>query len=918
MDILAIAVALGRIFIKGAVLYGAAKYGYDEADLGALEHLFEAGGVLRNARSATPSAPTRIHAVHLALITQAFGEACDDHWGGNSDLAPGLVDPSRLRRLFMSDKRKERIADIQSRLKRALESLGKSTQRADHSPLDPRHSLSGDPIASFYYNALWEAFNNTLLESDDQGPLIDIGGEGQAKLHFEETVRMAYHQALTSPSGKPLADYLLQEETERPNTLRKLLATRMATWGERHVFGDMETPGIPYIPMAEIYVEPRASFGSGEKKRIAPVRALIGELIEKHGIVIVRADFGHGKSLTAKMLAWALAKRYCEDTQTPSPDLFFPIYIKCGEDFESHRPRMGDTIRNALRNQAASQGISLLSDDPAFQKPDGRARVLYLIDGLDEVMLTPSELEHFFSELRGHTSERHWAIVFSRQGALPEEDRLKGIPILDLLGLSTRGENNKPRGQAGEWLQRWNGLSGNDPISIEELEDANLHDIAATPILLLMTALTWDRKRLNHGKINRAEMYERFFVRIARGKLEQDPDGHGPVKEASRQLRTRLVELEILPKSCLKDDDQLPQAMLWLMSRVAWEWMRLDQRGEHLSTHELTTILKEELNIRNDPRSEELIRIGILLAMQANLRGGNNKILFGHKSFREFLVARYWAGQIGRILQARRAKEKEELNESLLGAQLMDAFDGSIHFLIMILNGSIWSDRQREQIIEWAEERFNDETPRWNKEVRWADDLNPWLREAALVIGSHIKGSPGIKAEKPDTLRSLLAWFWLKNEVLYFISAPRFRSEGAELREAHLHNADFQGASLQGADLRGANMGIAHLNGANLRDAKLENANLNSANLSGTDLSQADLEGADLGGADLSRANLGGANLTGTDLTGTDLTGANLEGANLIGARYSTQYTRWPEGFDPIAAGAINIDPDPLKPPTKK
>lgn len=865
MNILAIATALGRIFIKGAVLYGAAKYGYDEADLGALEHLFEAGGVLRNARSAAPSVPTRIHAVHLALITQAFGEACDDHWGGNTDLSPGLVAPSRLRRLFMSDKRKERIADIQSRLKRALDRLEASAQGGAQASLDPRHSLSGDPIASRYYGALWEAFNNTLLESEE-GPLIDIGSEGQGKLQFEETVRMAYHQALTSPLGKPLADYLLQEETERPNTLRKLLASRMATWGERHVFGDMETPGIPYIPMAEIYVEPRAELQA--ERRIAPIGELINGMIEKHGIVIVRGDFGHGKSLTAKMLAWALAKRYCEDTRTPSPDLIFPIYIKCGEDFLSHRPHLGDTIRTALRNQAASQGISLLSEDPAFQKPDGQARVLYLIDGLDEVMLTPSELEHFFGELRDYTSERHWAIVFSRQGALPEQNRLKGIPILDLMGLTTKNKSGEPGGQVEEWLRRWNGLSKKEPISAEELKQAHLLDIASTPILLLMTALTWDRERLNQGELNLAEIYERFFVRIARGKLEQDPDEHGPVKEASRQLRTRLVELEILPKSSLKDDEQLPQAMLWLMSRVAWEWMRLDQRGEHLSTHELTTILKEELNIRNDPRSEELIRIGILLAMQANLRGGNNKILFGHKSFREFLVARYWAGQIGRILQARRAKEKEELNESLLGAQLMDAFDGSIHFLIMILNGSIWSDRQREQIIEWAEERFNDETPRWNKEVRWADDLNPWLREAALVIGSHIKGSPGIQASKPDTLRSLLAWFWLKNEFDYSIRASRLCSEGAELQEAHLYNVDFQGANLSGAYLSEANLSHAHLYGANLY------------------------------GADLSRANLYGANLY----------GANLDDANLLGAKYSAHFTHWPDGFDPLATGAIDID----------
>ena len=36
---------------------------------------------------------------------------------------------------------------------------------------------------------------------------------------------------------------------------------------------------------------------------------------------------------------------------------------------------------------------------------------------------------------------------------------------------------------------------------------------------------------------------------------------------------------------------------------------------------------------------------------------------------------------------------------------------------------------------------------------------------------------------------------------------------------------------------------------------------------------------------------------------GADLKGANLKGANLKGA-IADKDTRWPEGFDPVAAGA--------------
>ena len=82
------------------------------------------------------------------------------------------------------------------------------------------------------------------------------------------------------------------------------------------------------------------------------------------------------------------------------------------------------------------------------------------------------------------------------------------------------------------------------------------------------------------------------------------------------------------------------------------------------------------------------------------------------------------------------------------------------------------------------------------------------------------------------------------------------------------------GANLEGADLRGATLRGATLRGANLRDANLRDATLR--------------------GATLRDANLRDANLW----------GANLRGANLWYAR-SNDHTRWPDGFDPKAAGVV-------------
>ncbi len=46
------------------------------------------------------------------------------------------------------------------------------------------------------------------------------------------------------------------------------------------------------------------------------------------------------------------------------------------------------------------------------------------------------------------------------------------------------------------------------------------------------------------------------------------------------------------------------------------------------------------------------------------------------------------------------------------------------------------------------------------------------------------------------------------------------------------------------------------------------------------------------------------ANLSQADLSGADLSQTNLSGANLTKAIYN-QETKWNEGFDPAAAGAV-------------
>jgi Pentapeptide repeats (8 copies) len=105
----------------------------------------------------------------------------------------------------------------------------------------------------------------------------------------------------------------------------------------------------------------------------------------------------------------------------------------------------------------------------------------------------------------------------------------------------------------------------------------------------------------------------------------------------------------------------------------------------------------------------------------------------------------------------------------------------------------------------------------------------------------------------------------------------------------------FQKLDLSGLDLSGLDLRDADFSGSDLYGAKLTDSHLTRTNFSGkTNLAYADLRGADLSEANLSSA---------------ILIGANLEDTVTQGALYDDD-TKFPVGFDPIAAGAVIVRRD--------
>lgn len=135
----------------------------------------------------------------------------------------------------------------------------------------------------------------------------------------------------------------------------------------------------------------------------------------------------------------------------------------------------------------------------------------------------------------------------------------------------------------------------------------------------------------------------------------------------------------------------------------------------------------------------------------------------------------------------------------------------------------------------------------------------------------------------------------------------------AAIRAGLIEEKKLNGLEMPASDLR-----KAHLVHRELRGANFKNADLTGASLQGCDLRAADISGATLTGTILYSTDLRGANITKAKLKSCNLMQARLEGADLTGAEIVDctllatfdESTKWPSGFDAVAAGAVHTGPE--------
>jgi uncharacterized protein YjbI with pentapeptide repeats len=154
--------------------------------------------------------------------------------------------------------------------------------------------------------------------------------------------------------------------------------------------------------------------------------------------------------------------------------------------------------------------------------------------------------------------------------------------------------------------------------------------------------------------------------------------------------------------------------------------------------------------------------------------------------------------------------------------------------------------------------------------------------------------------------------------------------EGANFEDAVCRSTKFSkavliGVNFQNADLTGADFSYADVTEADFRNAKLTSASFYRADASKANFEGCDFTGLIFTGVKFREANLrnmkGIANVVELDFYKADLRGADLTAladttkqCNFRKAMYD-KTTRWPQGFDVAAAGAVLVESEPAPAP---
>jgi uncharacterized protein YjbI with pentapeptide repeats len=724
--------------------------------------------------------------------------------------------------------------------------------------------------------------------------------------------------------------YVLAEFRKRYTANHPPQPDKQESWNEynaflkaevkKPMFGENFSIEDLYIPLCAYYekdpepLSPEArKHGEDEKESVLEVvdvetelRAWIEDENGKQICELVGGP-GSGKSTVTKIFASSILDEI--------PTVYVPL--GCLSDWSGEKS-VRSTLETYFRDNSPYK-----PGDLSFE-----TRSLLILDGIDELRVTTSDIAHFLSLLSNFiNSHKLTKVLLSSREHYAEKVGADlagmGVHKLNLLGYRIDNQNiyTDPGGllsvdRRGEWWKRYGELK---ELNFEngfpkEVADWDKKEkLTHQPLLNYIVATTFVLEGSTFKNIlSLYGLYEKLVEVVFDRDYDLNLGKHSSVKTPRIQKEDFY---RFLTSAALA---------MWHEGGSVGSYRRLEQYCE--ADEGIKRILAD---IQGNSTDDKLISLLISFFTKPSSSQGYE---FTHQSFMEFLVARALVSWLkglpgdpdaamiewGKLTgwQPLTPHMLDFLKAAIVEEKLPEAegkFDQAIELMEGLLTNGVPLEKEEETRFEVFYDRYryegNAETAFFvllgfmQAIAKKKYSLNHIFMETQFHVTYRVWQS-FIKGKNYTNSNNVLYYFSLVKANLYGVDLS-----GVDLSGVVLASADITCAYLSGADLSGADLTYANLTEVNTSDWSVDSkphqyiaqslrvlwigklTNLSHANLSNAILARAFLMCADLSHANLSHANLSDADLTSANLTGAHLSHANLSGvvltsANLTGADF--------------------------------
>lgn len=371
---------------------------------------------------------------------------------------------------------------------------------------------------------------------------------------------------------------------------------------------------LPLLPASRLYVEPGGAMvlSGAHPVDARPVKALVRDLLDSPGVglVVLRAPFGFGKSVTCRSLVLDLMREW-RDSGGAAP---FPLYLHCPHVLASHAGTVSAAVTRHL-------SVAYSASEAAIGHLFTKVGLIVVFDSFDEVEQSETDAKSWVADLAQYARglRRIRVVLATRPHALEVRWLSPTDPVVAILPFDA------PRVRA--WLAAAAGLLVPPELTYEVLRARLDDEILGTPILLLMATWSWTTDDALR-RLSKTELYQRFVDKIVDGKWTDVQPEHPVVAAGSSVLETLAG----------------PQAYRLALGLTAWEHLKHEQRGakaeDGLARRVVEDAIRTEFGTnRIRDIDVEAVTKAIVLSMFLRKAANEQAIVFSHRSFREYLCA---------------------------------------------------------------------------------------------------------------------------------------------------------------------------------------------------------------------------------------------------------------------------------------